>query len=237
MAIRFGFRWVPFIAAVLAVALGVGLGQWQMGRAADKQAIEVELNLRESAAPLPLGPAPVAIDEAEYRRVRVTGEFVRGWPVYLDNRPHQGAAGFYVLMPFRIAGSDLHVLVERGWVPRNQADRAKLPVITTPAGEVEIHGVVRRNPGRVLELGRAEGLRPGAIMQNLDIAEFARASGLRMQPVLIEQTSAEQDGLVRDWPRPSSGIDKHLGYAFQWYALAGTAFLFFVVTGFRRGSR
>ena len=28
------------------------------------------------------------------------------------------------------------------------------------------------------------------------------------------------DGLVRDWPDPGSGVEKHLGYAFQWYALA-----------------
>ena len=42
---------------------------------------------------------------------------------------------------------------------------------------------------------------------------------------------------ARDWPLPSAGVDKHRGYAFQWYALAATAFLFFLVTGFRRASR
>ena len=237
MPIRFRFRWIPFVAAVLAVALGVALGQWQMRRAAAKEAIELKLNARQSAPPLMVGAAPLAIDEAEYRRVQVKGEFVRDWPVYLDNRPHQGVAGFYVLMPFRIAGSDMHVLVARGWVRRDQADRTKLPLIATPAGQLEIQGVARRNPGHLLQLGRAEGLQPGAIVQNLDIAEFAQASALRMQPVLIEQTSAVPDGLVRDWPRPSSGVDKHLGYAFQWYALAATALLFFIVTGFRRGTK
>jgi len=237
MPIRFRFRWIPFAAAVLAMALGVSLGQWQMRRAAGKQAIERKLTARESAAPLLLGEAPVAIDEAEYRRVKVVGEFVRDWPVYLENRPHDGVPGFYVLMPFKIAGSDMHVLVARGWAPRDAADRTKLPAIPTPASPLEIEGVARRNPGRLLQLGRAEPLRPGAIAQNLDIAEFAKASGLRMQPLLIEQTSAMQDGLLRDWPRPSNGIDMHLGYAFQWYALAAMAFLFFLVTGFRRGTR
>jgi cytochrome oxidase assembly protein ShyY1 len=42
---------------------------------------------------------------------------------------------------------------------------------------------------------------------------------------------------MRDWPVPSSGIDTHRGYAFQWYALAAAAFLFFIVTGFRRASK
>ena len=53
--------------------------------------------------------------------------------------------------------------------------------------------------------------------------------------VLIDQTSAAPDGLVRDWPRPSTGIERHQGYAFQWFSLAALACVFFVVTGFRRG--
>jgi replication factor C small subunit len=32
-------------------------------------------------------------------------------------------------------------------------------------------------------------------------------------------------------------IDKHHGYAFQWYALAMAALIFYLVTGFRSGSK
>jgi cytochrome oxidase assembly protein ShyY1 len=78
---------------------------------------------------------------------------------------------------------------------------------------------------------------PGAILQNLTVAEFAAASKFTMQPFVIEQSSDTHDGMVRDWPLPSVGIERHLGYAFQWYALALTAFLFFVVTGYRRGTK
>lgn len=140
-------------------------------------------------------------------------------------------------MPFRIADSTTHVLVERGWIGLNMANRATMLPYQTPAGEVEISGTVRRHAGRVMQLGRAAELKPGALLQNLDIDDFAKASGLAMQPVLIEQATTlavVQDGLVRDWPKPSSGIDMHRGYAFQWYALAAMAFLFFVATGFRR---
>jgi surfeit locus 1 family protein len=237
MPIKFRFRWIPFIAAALAVALGVSLGQWQTRRAAEKQAIERKLSARQSAPPLALDARLQTIDDIEYRRVVVKGEFVRDWPIYLDNRPYQGAAGFYVLMPLKIAGSDLHVLVARGWFKRDIADRTRLPPIPVPAGVVEIEGVAIRNPGHVLQLGSPEPLHPNAIVQNLDVGEFAQASKLAMQPFVIEQLSDTQDHLVRDWPRPSAGVDKHRGYAFQWYALAATAFLFFIVTGFRRGRK
>jgi surfeit locus 1 family protein len=237
MRIRFSFRWVPFAAMIAVVAIGVSLGNWQWRRADEKRAIESKLLARRAAPPLAVGAAAENIDEAEFRRVVVRGEFDRDWPLYLDNRPHAGNAGFYLLMPLKIVGSNKHVLVERGWFPVDVHRRTQLPSPQTPLGPVEIAGVAVRNPGRVLQLGQAAALRPGAILQNLTLAEFAAASGFDMQPFVVEQSGDVPDGLVRDWPMPSAGIEKHLGYMFQWYALAVTAFLFFVVTGYRRGSK
>jgi surfeit locus 1 family protein len=237
MPIKFRFAWIPFFATLVAVGIGLSLGQWQTRRAVEKETIERTLLERESAPPVALntvGPVGAAL---EYRRISVRGEFVRDWPIYLDNRPYRGEAGFYILMPLKMEGSDTHVLVARGWVKRNVADRAKLPPLATPAGTVEIQGVARSHPGKVLQLGNAEPLRPGAIVQNLEIRELAQAVKAPMQPFMIEQLTDIPDGLVRDWPRPSGGADKHRGYAFQWYALAATAFIFFVVTGLRRGRK
>lgn len=237
MPTKFRFRWIPFLAATIAAAVGITLGQWQTRRAAEKEAIESTMSARQNAASLTLDGSVAHAGELEYRRVRLKGTFVPGWTVYLDNRPYKSVAGFHVLAPMKIAGSDLHVLIARGWVQRDVADRTKLPQLPTPEGPIEIEGIARRSAGHVLQLGSAEPLRPGAIVQNINIEEFARTANLRMQPLLIEQTSDANDGLVRDWPRPSSGIDKHRGYAFQWYALAATAMLFFVVTGFRSGRK
>ena len=239
MRIRFRFRWIPFIAAALAVMLGVSLGQWQLRRADEKRAIEAKLSAREAAPPLVLSAAPVAADQVEqleYRRVTLQGEFISGWTVYLDNRPYKGVAGFHLLTPLKIAGSEIHVLVARGWLPRDPANRTKVRAIDTPSGQVQVSGLARAHAGHVLQLGKAEALQPGAIVQNLDLAEFAQASKLTVQPFIVEQIDGAKEGLVRDWARPSAGVDKHLGYAFQWFALAATALLFFIITGFR-GSR
>ena len=37
---------------------------------------------------------------------------------------------------------------------------------------------------------------------------------------VVQQTNDTGDGLRRVWPRPDAGVDKHRGYAFQWYSLA-----------------
>jgi surfeit locus 1 family protein len=235
MPLKFRFRWIPFIAALIVAMIGFSLGQWQTRRASEKLAIEARQQARESQAPTELGSVIRQPEEVEFRHMKVRGEFLPEWTVYLDNRPYKGAAGFHVMTPMKIVNSDMHVLVARGWVKRDVADRAKLPPISTPGGIVEIEGVARRSSGHLLQLGKVETLRQGAIVQNLDASEFEKAAGMRMQPFVLEQAGDLQDGLIRDWPRPSTGVEKHQGYAFQWYALAVTALLFFVATGFRRG--
>jgi len=117
------------------------------------------------------------------------------------------------------------------------SDRTRLPSLITPIGEIVIEGVARNGIGQVMQLGQPDALRPAAIVQNLQVNELSTASGLQIAPLIIEQTgpSTGDEQLVRDWPVPSSGIDKHRGYAFQWYGLALMACIFFVVTGFRRG--
>lgn len=174
----------------------------------------------------------------EYRRVRVTGEWVSNWPLFLDNRPLNGKAGFILAMPFKIAGAKEHVLVLRGWLPRDAREYGKLPKFATPAGTVTIEGVAVLNAGHVMQLGTPGALKPGTLVQNLTPAAVAQASGLALQPFFVQQTGAEQgEGLVRAWPAPDVGVDKHRGYAFQWYALALMAALFFVITGFRSGRK
>jgi cytochrome oxidase assembly protein ShyY1 len=235
---RFRFRWIPFIAMLVVVVIGVNLGNWQRHRAAAKIALQEKLLSGQRAAPAPLDGGSVDAAALEWRRVRVTGRFVPEWAVYLDNRPYQGRAGFYQLMPFRIDGSGRAVLVERGWLPRDGVERTRLPDIATPAGTVTLVGVARASAGHVMQLGGAPVLTRGAIVQNADVGQFAAASGLSLLPLVIEQTApagAGDDRLLRDWPAPSLGVDMHRGYAFQWYALAATAFLFFVFSGLRRG--
>jgi len=241
MPIRFHIRWTPLLATVIVAAIGISLGQWQTRRGDEKEAIRIKMAARQSAPAMTLtNTAGIDVAEAEFRHVKLRGRFVSGWTTYLENRPYNGVPGFYVLMPFKITGADLSgsaILIERGWAPRDANDRTRVPVVPTPAEEVEIEGVIRSDAGHLLQLGAAEAPRPGAIMQNLDIVAYARASQLPLAPFVVEQSGDFNDGLVRDWPAPSLGTERHRGYAVQWYALALMAVIFFVVTGFRSGKK
>jgi len=233
MPTRFVFRLIPFCATLVVAAAGIALGQWQTHRAEEKLALQQRMQARGSEAPL--SALPVDASDAEFRQIRLRGHYLPQWTLYLENRPYNGAVGFHVLTLFQPEGSGPAVVVARGWALRDAADRTRVPQVPPPSGVTEVEGILRRDAGHVLQLGTADAPRPQAILQNLDVPALAKASGVPLAPLVIEQGGAAADSLVRDWPAPSLGIDRHRGYAVQWYALAGMALLFFIVTGFKRG--
>jgi len=216
-----------------------------------------------SAARMP----PVSLDEAlavgvnalAGRRVAATGRFLEQHIVYIDNRGYRGQAGFHVLTPFIAEGVDRPVLVLRGWAPQDPAQRARLPNVAATVCPVRIEALVQPYLEQALEL--APSAPPGPddrLWQNATIAQVARWSSLPLAPMLLRQLSEERAGsdgasitsprvgstvdggvtLIRDWPSPGAGVDKHRAYAFQWYSMAVLiAGLWVVLTWRRRRSR
>jgi surfeit locus 1 family protein len=123
----------------------------------------------------------------------------------------------------QLDGADVVVLVNRGWAPRNARERSELPPIGEPTGSITLEGLALSQVPRLLDLGGdpARGRLP-AIWQNLDFEAFEQASGLRVARLIVQQSSSLDDGLLRQWARPETGVDKHRGYALQWYALAAS---------------
>ena len=203
----------------------IALGQWQSHRADEKRAIRALLDDTRLTADLPA--APIDAKALAWKRVAVRGEFVAERTVFLANKLRHGQPGYEVVTPLRLAGSEWHVLVARGWTGKTDGMR-------TPGGLVRVEGIALEHLPRVLQAG-AEA--KGAVRQNLDLAAFAAESGLRLQPIVIEQHSPLDDGLAREWPRPDLGIEKHESYAVQWYALAALAVALAVGLSFRRVSQ
>lgn len=235
MPYSFRFRLIPLLVTIALFVVGMSLGQWQTRRALEKEQIAIMMSQRSQMTALTSRQLTATDDELAFHRISLQGQFVAGFPLYLDNRPLHGVAGFYVLMPFKIQGSDQHLLVARGWQPRNPLTRTQMPELNTPGGTIVLDGIARANFDRVMQLGSTEKIVPNAILQNVNVADVSRQTGLKLLSFVMEQTSASPDGLQRDWPMPSAGSDKHRAYAFQWYALSLMAVIFFVVTGFSRG--
>ena len=226
-------RLVPVLICAALILTGVSAGNWQLDRAAEKLAIQAKLDQGQSRAPIDIGQSSVNAKEVEYQRARARGTWLSDRTVLIDNKVRGGIAGFHVVTPLKLSGSAMHLLVQRGWI-QGSPDRRE-PEIRTPSGEVEVVGELRVPVSRVFELSSAAP--QGRVWQNLTLDRYREATGLPLQPVLLLQTSDADDGLVRTWERPDLGINKHRGYAFQWFGLAFATVCFFAVSTYRRRKR
>ncbi len=223
-------RFWPTVAAVVGIALALSLGNWQLRRGAEKRDLRARFEAQAAQPPIHVGAEALSASQMDLRRAEARGVFEPRYAVYIDNRIHRGVPGYHVVMPLRVEGSHRFVLVNRGWVARGEL-RSQLPAVRTPTGPVTITGTVVTPGRRMLELSNE--VIEGAIWQNLTIERYRQAMAISVQPFVIRQDSALDDGLVRIWEPPDFGIEKHYGYAFQWFALAATLLAFYAVTQFR----
>lgn len=239
--------WLITLATVAGMLVTASLGRWQLSRAAQKEALQAMLEARGRMPAMDgrvlLSESAMAAAEAEtlvHRAVVLEGRWLPEHTVYLDNRQMNGRPGFFVLTPLQLVGTPSGVvLVQRGWVPRNFQDRTQLPQVQTPQDVVvRVVGRVAAAPSRLYEFGGGESSAGGhgaegssRIRQNLDLAAFRTETGLALAPLTVVQTGeavGAGDGLQRDWPVVGAGVDKHYGYAFQWFGLCGLMALLYV---------
>jgi surfeit locus 1 family protein len=220
-------RIVVLVAALLTVLVTARLGLWQLDRAAQKEALQSALEHRADEPPLLQGELAATAQQApaqHHRRTELHGQWLAQATVFLDNRQMNGRPGFFVLTPMRLVdpasqgNAPRLVWVQRGWVPRDNDQRTRLPELPTPAGEVVVRGRVAPAPARLYQFGTEAA---GPIRQNLDLEASAAELGPGVLPLTVVQTEAADvaDGLQRDWPAPAVDVHKHYGYAFQWFAL------------------
>ena len=220
------------VAAAGGIALTLALGQWQTGRAQYKEELQGRYDTLRLQPAISVGALPVLAGDVLLRRVEVRGEFAPKYTVYVDNKIHQRQPGYHVATPLRITGSQRYVLVNRGWVAAAR-DRT-VPAISAPAGEQIVQGTAVAFSERYLELSTR--VAEGNIWQNLVLERYRQATGLDVQPFVIQQESAAADGLQREWQRPDLGRNTHLAYAFQWYAMSLAMLIYYLVTHVKRRS-
>ncbi len=218
MNVRIRFFLVT-IAAVLGVVITASLGQWQLNRAKQKTAALAELQAQSTKSTLNALELAAHNNPTQliHRSARLRGRWIPDRTIFLDNRQMGGRVGFLVVTPFILENSSAVVIVQRGWAPRAFDDRSRIPEIDTPTESVEILGRIAPPPPKLYELKESGS---GAIRQNLDLFQFSSELSSVLLPVTLQQTGVKSEGVSREWPAPNLGLDKHHGYAFQWFGLA-----------------
>jgi surfeit locus 1 family protein len=224
-------RWLMLGVAAVGVAVTFSLGMWQLGRAAEKTALQDAKQQQSDQVVLDGRTLGTARDEPQqrqaliHRRMLLRGQWLTEHTVFLENRQMNGKPGFFVMTPLKLEGTGAVVLVQRGWAQRSFTDRTALPVLQTPAGLIEVQGHLAPWPSRLYDFGGAE---TGSIRQNLDLAAYRQETGLSVLEISLLQSGKASEGLLREWPLVASGVAKHHGYAFQWFGLSGLIALLYV---------
>ena len=230
-----GWRMTAFTLFFLPLLLG--LGTWQLNRAAYKEQLQERLVDRLAEQPSDIQTVEsLSAQDAAFLRVRVSGRVLAPDRYFLvDNQVHAGRPGYWVITPV-VDAQDTIWLVNRGWVPAPQR-RADLPEIPPLLNDATLIGHVWPDTGLIPQF--AEDALSGwpRRLQRLDVeamgAQLAAEAGTRRvmpMEIRLERGSAGVLQPARQLMR--SGADRHRGYAATWFGLALT--LVIAVTAFTR---
>ena len=228
------------IFALAFLPLLIGLGIWQLQRAAEKRAWETAwLN---SMGDLPVTESDwLAGDGPEaFQRLRLRGAFGDRQHFLLDNRTRQGQPGYLVLSPFVSEAGRLY-LVNRGWIAAPRA-RADLPEVPTPDGELTVIGTFWPDTGMLPLMG--EDTWSGHWPRRIQRADYDRMLAALEGPLADVRPAAHDLELRLEAGQPGhlapygggldAGAPRHQGYALQWFGLALVLLIGYIYWGFRR---
>lgn len=220
LVIKFTF-W-PTALAVLLLPIFLGLGFWQLDRAKQKKAIQQAYDKKGLAPAITLRGRVLGTDKLQFHSIVVRGTYETRHQILLDNRIHARRAGYHVITPLRISGSDTRVLINRGWIPLGLS-RKKLPMLPTPGKVVKISGIATV-PGKRFVLRRPAEIIEGGwptLWQTMDIKRFRDAVSYPVQPVVVLlDPGSKAGGFRRSWQRLDRMVSIHQGYAATWYTMA-----------------
>ena len=226
---RFTPSWLLTAGALLLCALFIRLGFWQWDRGDARQAQWTEFS-RGADAAITLGSRGLET-VPRFQRVTVAGQLDVAHQFLLDNRTHDGRAGYEVLTPLDRPDGRI-ALVDRGWVPFT-GSRKKLPdVALVSHGQVTVTGRADDLPSAGLPMGRAAPTVEGGwpkVTSYPTMSELSAALARPLEPRIVLLDPQEPDGFVRDWHPPGMQPIRHWSYAIQWWAFAIVTLIFWAV--------
>src|SRR3546814_681615 len=217
------------------IAVFTPLGNWQLRRADERKGLMRAIEAGQHRPSLPLAADTPKKTMQDWRPASASGVWLNKFTVLLQNRNYKGRPGYWVATPLLIDPNPrTAVLVLRGWLPFTYSGQA--PVVPVAHGAGVVSGTLLDHVPRLFQLWSFSETRSATLpatlprpdgsipqVQNLGLTSYARATGLKLLPTVLEQTSDVQDTLVRDWPRPSIDFARNTGYAMQWFSFAAIA--------------
>jgi len=232
---RESFNWLQVLLAGVALPLFVVLGFWQLDRADQKES-RLEQYAQTPRVLADAGLADRLLSNQELVPVSTNLKVPTSSYYLLDNRTRSGVVGYEVVVPVQV-GEGL-MLANLGWV-KADVDRRVLPAINLPQNEVAGVDAVLSLPDNLLQLSSESEIQSSwpRRVQTIEPQAMGLELGVKLSPVIMRLYTQVADEITPHKPTINSmPPERHLGYAVQWFALAGATLIWLLVTAklFRR---
>ena len=209
---------LPSILITATFAFLVSLGFWQLERADDKRSIEASIKQANTGS-VELIKKEEGLQNKEYYEVRLQGKYLSDKQFIYDNQIVDQVSGYYVLTPYALEGQSKAILINRGFIPWN-GRRDKLADIVIGQETREIKVQISK-PIKRMELKPSEvGIQFPALIQSIDLQDMADRAKVDFSSVIGLLDASASNGFIRKWEPYTGSIEKHIGYAVQWFLMA-----------------
>ena len=209
---------IPASLIIATLVLLISLGFWQLDRADEKRAIEDQIASANSGD-VEFVTSVEFLEDKEYYHVRLQGSYVGDKQFIYDNQIVDQISGYYVLTPFILKGASKAVLINRGFIPwsgrRDKLANVDIGEKLTEA-KVQISIPIKRME---LKVSETTGDFP-VLIQAFDLDEMSSIASLDFASVIGLLNPESENGFIRQWEPYTGSIERHIGYAIQWFLMA-----------------
>jgi surfeit locus 1 family protein len=244
-----------FVASLFLAGLFSALGLWQIHRAQWKERLLESYRRAAYMQPKDLSGIvswteniPSRADVSDQQklpqqvlpmRISAIGRYVKHSTLLLDNQIHQGKLGAMVYSLFIPKESRRAVLVNRGWIAltarRTWETNIDLDVSTD---EQKITGLLVPPPSVGIRLGEIKTTfdQPPRLQTLIDLDSLRKTITTPIFTGVVMLDAENKGGFLRDWRVLPNTLtpEKHIGYAIQWFGLALTTLLTYVILYLRQ---
>lgn len=224
-----------FCAFLLFCAF-ISLGVWQWHRAEEKRLLLNAFSTHTQKSELEIKNLKNTqkLADLRYFPIKLRGYYDNTQHFLLDNKFYKHQLGYEVLTPFFPEGDNKSILVNRGWIPRNYADKIALTrsKLNISNGQKIIHGIIYIPLGKPFLLKQMPIIDKPTwplIVEAIQIDRFALQAKRNFYPAIIWLDKKEPDGFVRNWHPVVMLPEQHIAYAVQWLALAMTVLIIYLI--------